>query len=616
MTPARIDPMNEYMSNTSAQHGMKVLWSHSLMTRENDFAYDESGLHVVENVAARKVDVVLNMRCNAELTMKRGFPFNKTSCSAYEHRHMIQASLLVFSLVMSFLGWGARSFYVGPYKGPTPNLIHACMKLGLALAYCFLADRTQVFSKVQKQFTYPDFFILCAIVLVLGFASIGRSKTRSSASDTTSEDPVVIKPFLSRDQTDEWKGWMQFAILIYHYTGASKVLWIYKIIRILVASYLFMTGYGNTIFFYQKSDYSSKRYAKVMLQYNLLSCLLPYMMDTHYLFYYFAPLVSFWYLVVYLTMRIHHDANTRLPVLLAKIAVSSFLVTSLVKWTPFFEGLFWLLEHTCRIKWDVREWKFRVGLDLYIVYAGMLAAILCSKISLIVNSHHVPAEAESPLISFIRRQWSKIRIYSIIAASILLPAFWAFAYQFTTKADYNKWVPYISVVPIGCFIILRNSTDYLRGTYSKLFAWLGRYSLETFTLQFHIWLAADTNGLLSLGLRGRKFALLGSKYLDLTLLSVIFLWMSWLVAGATVKITHWIIEPEDCERFMQEDQTPVLPVVFVSDIRLSEAAVRNRGPKGIWRRAAAAVEIFWKKSLEIRLALILLLMWILNIVWL
>ena len=32
--------------------------------------YEESGLHVVDNVAHRKADVLLNVRCNADATSK------------------------------------------------------------------------------------------------------------------------------------------------------------------------------------------------------------------------------------------------------------------------------------------------------------------------------------------------------------------------------------------------------------------------------------------------------------------------------------------------------------------------------------------------------------------
>ncbi|KNC70896.1 hypothetical protein SARC_16570, partial [Sphaeroforma arctica JP610] len=69
--------------------------------------------------------------------------------------------------------------------------------------------------------------------------------------------------FLNRDQSDEWKGWMQLMFLIYHYTWASAVLPIYVIIRIFVGSYVWLSGYGHFFFFYKKSNFGLNRMAQV-----------------------------------------------------------------------------------------------------------------------------------------------------------------------------------------------------------------------------------------------------------------------------------------------------------------------------------------------------------------
>ncbi|KAL8733136.1 MAG: hypothetical protein Q9166_002328 [cf. Caloplaca sp. 2 TL-2023] len=621
ITPAKINPMNEYLYNLSITTGTKVLWSHSLMTWKNELAYEESGLHVIENVAIRKVDVILNMRCNAQMTLSQSYPFDKTCCSTYERPKPLQTRFFLALLFIPPLIIGTKSYSTlliassfklyRPGRSRTPNhtlssynLFGAFATLSIVLTYCAFADRTQLYNKAQKHFDYQDFFGFCAIVLTFGVFSLRRSIARGPPTrHALDSHHVADQLFLSRDQTDEWKGWMQFAILIYHYTGASGVLGIYQIIRILVASYLFMTGFGHTVFFYTKGNYSPARCASVLVRLNFLSCILPYIMDSDYLFYYFAPLVSFWYMVVYLTMRTGSSNNTSMPFLLAKIGVSAMIVTTLVRIPMFFDRMFLLLKYTCNIHWNVKEWRFRLQLDCYIVYVGMLAAIAYCKISDALHDKRA---------GLIQRQWNKIRSSSVATALIVLPSFWNFTQTFSNKFEYNRWVPFISLFPILSFIILRNCNRHLRNFYSAGFAWLGRCSLETFTLQFHIWLAADTKGLLSLGVFGRKDTHIEVGYHDLAVLTLIFFWLSGLTADATVKVTNWIIDPK--LKYVHDTEMTPMPMTNEMELRplLGESGGSRTQP-GTLSRALSKWYDLWMEKLEIRLASIILLMWVLNI---
>ncbi len=59
---------------------------------------------------------------------------------------------------------------------------------------------------------------------------------------------------------------MQLVILIYHMTGASQVIPLYMQMRILVSSYLFLTGYGHLSFFWNGGSASFSRLFQVLTQ--------------------------------------------------------------------------------------------------------------------------------------------------------------------------------------------------------------------------------------------------------------------------------------------------------------------------------------------------------------
>ena len=481
------------------------------------------------------------------------------------------------------------------------------------MCYCFFADRTQVFNKSQKKYCFTEFLALSAITSVLGIISIRRSVSspvrKGSSHDLAPK--VTDQGFLSRDQSDEWKGWMQFLILIYHYTGASKVLWIYEIIRILVASYLFMTGFGHTVFFYRKADYSLRRCTSVLVRLNLLSCLLPYVMRTEYIFYYFAPLISFWYLVIYFTMRIGHSWNSSLHFLFGKVLISAIIVTALVRTRGVFEAVFRLLGTLCGIQWNVTEWRFRLQLDIYIAYVGMIAAILYIRLSDSLNGER----SKQGFSKITHDHFSRLKIFSIVGAIATIPIYWAFTRHLPNKYDYNRWVPYISCFPILSFVILRNCSLFTRNFYSTIFAWLGRCSLETFTLQFHIWMAADTKGLLSLGVFGRTATYIDGRWQDFALLTAIFFWVSWHVAAATTTITSWIVDPSQGRSQNEPSELEGSPPVALELPRMKNHHATNensRERRAMLYRSTSIITKLVRKNLRVRLIVILGVLWLLN----
>ena len=618
ITPAKIDTLNLHLYQNSAVGNVTVPWSFSSMMSPNDLVYQPDGLHFSDNLAARMVDVILNLRCNAELRIanrQRGYPMDKTCCNRYNPPRwpqLIMMGAFVWVLPILLLLTSTESSRV-PFL-PSRRITRALAVLALAISYCYYADRTPLFNKIQKQYIDKEFMSLSAVVIILGVVSIRRSETAPHNGPATQPAMGKTDDFaLSRQQTDEWKGWMQFIVLIYHYTGASKVLWIYKIIRLLVASYVFLSGFGHTVYFYRKADYSLRRCAAVLIRLNLLSCALPHMMGTDYAFYYFAPLISFWFIVTYATMAVGHSRNKFIKFVVVKVLLSAVLVNLFLIRGPFFELLFDVLERTCKIRWDLFEWRFRVQLDSYVTFVGMLYGIVF--VHMTDNSY-----SETPESKQLRQLFKGFRWVDAVCGGAIFLLCWKPAYKASSKYTYNQLFPYISAFPILGFVILRNSSRHLRSFNSSIFAWMGRQSLETFTLQYHVWLAADTKGLLALGVFERMSGGTDNgRKVDFLVLTVIFLWISWHVAAATQILTTWVVDPADgsSESTIRDIELLQLPRHRSDDNMRDEQSqggnVTNRASAGAMQSASRMNKLV-AGDLRVRIALLLVAMWLLNII--
>ncbi len=155
---------------------------------------------------------------------------------------------------------------------------------------------------------------------------------------------VTVKPlpantgFLPREQSEEWKGWMQMVLLTYHY---FKVEALYKPARLIVASFVWLTAYGNTMFFLRARSCSPSRLASVLLRVHAAPIALCVAMDVPLMLYYVVPQTSMTLLLSFLTVRLAFALNARLKPRLgdtlalyygAWIAVGVLSVLSMVVW--------------------------------------------------------------------------------------------------------------------------------------------------------------------------------------------------------------------------------------------------------------------------------------------
>ncbi|XP_074840823.1 N-acetylneuraminate (7)9-O-acetyltransferase isoform X1 [Carettochelys insculpta] len=545
ITNEKIDAYNEaaisILNSSSRNSKAKVkVFSVSKLIAQETIMQSSDGLHLPESSRKMSAMILMNVYCNKILK-----PIDGSCCQPQPPLTLIQKLAFCF-FALSIIGYLILNFIYrnnhrknkpcmdmesGEEKKPVistspvstlEGLLHSICKLGLIMAYFYLCDRGNLFMKENKFYTHSSFFIPIIYILVLGVFYTENTKETK---------------MLNREQTDEWKGWMQLVILIYHVSGASTFLPVYMHVRVLVAAYLFQTGYGHFSYFWIKGDFGLYRVCQVLFRLNFLVVVLCIVMDRPYQFYYFVPLVTVWFMIIYATLAVwpqivQKKANGNCFWhfgLLLKLISLLMCIYFLADSQGVFEKIFslWPVSKCFELNGNVYEWWFRWKLDRYVVIYGMMFAF----IYLALQKHQMLSEGKGePLFS---NKISNVLLF-ISVVCFLTYSIWASSCK--NKTECNELHPSVSVVQILAFILIRNIPGYVRSVYSSFFAWFGRISLELFICQYHIWLAADTKGILVL--------IPGNPVLNIIVSTFIFVCVAHEISQITNDLAQMVV-PKD-----------------------------------------------------------------------
>lgn len=293
---------------------------------------------------------------------------------------------------------------------------------------------------------------------------------------------------------------------------------------------------GNFSFFWVRKDFSLWRFLKMQFRLNFLVTCICIVTSNQYMLYYICAMHSYWFISVYVFMGVLKSWNTDSKKMFLKFCVY-FLFNCIIFEIPFvtsniFRPFQFVLGFTVPKYGKMHEWAFRAGLDHWACFFGMICAYNYPHFENFINNIEKTDDWK-------RRLCVKCLMVTSCVIGLVL---WYGHVMTREKYSYNAVHPYTSLIPIFCFIILRNSFATLRSYYIELFAWLGKITLETYLSQLHIYLQSNAKHFIGY--------IPNYHFLNFALATVIYLPVSYILFNLTTEFSSYLL-PNDMKVVMK-----------------------------------------------------------------
>eukprot|EP00760_Papus_ankaliazontas_P002157 PhM_4_TR10864/c0_g1_i1/m.70963/K03377/CASD1; N-acetylneuraminate 9-O-acetyltransferase len=526
------------------------------------------------------------------------------------YRDLSSGQLLVGSLVVYFGVWwlfinamAVKDFIVdggeGGFSFVRKNTYHHYLSredgsidafnastefFGIILLF-WVCDRTPMLTRTKKHYDSDTFWFLWFVLMVAAFYTLKKAipKKTLPTPATSANQPDAATPaiaddgyfhvaLLQRDQTEEWKGWMQVMFLWYHYFHAVNL---YNAIRLYIAAYVWMTGFGNFSYYYIRKDFSLMRFLQMQWRLNFFVIWCCLALENEYMLYYICMLHTTFTVMIYAGLGICSHVNQTFAGITMKII--GMTVAAIVIWDlprVVFDAVWFPVKPLVEFhdpykptRDPMHEWYFRSGLDHLIWIVGMLTAY-----------NHPRTDAALEKLD----QMPPVKQYTIkwivVGLTLAVSYVWYENVFALNKFEYNKLHPYTSWIPITAYIILRNIFATARQYHLHLFEFLGKITLETYIAQFHIWMATT-------GPNGSPKKLLAVFPKDWPLMnfaffSILYTYISFRIFHSTNTMKSWALPMKDMSRVKFFGK--LFAVYFICGYILCELLRRGLGSQMGW----------------------------------